>query len=501
MQLANDSWLRNLWPKALAIFVFALALWAQTDALAGVFYDDGIYLSLAKSLAEGDGFSYGHLPGDPAGVRYPFLYPFILSRLWIMWPSFPENLTLFSLFDSAALGVAAFLIARHGRRLGLSDIFTAVALLAGFAAFPLLAMVGVRFSEPMFLALFAGAFLVADSGEPSGRRALASGLLAGLAALTRSLGVAAIIGISLGYLYRNARKPALISLSVGLLILVPWAMWVSSNAGGLDPRLTSVYGTYWEGAGRMGPIEFLAGASGQVFSPVARLLLPALPGSVWLVLALTIAGLTLWGGYRGFSKAPALIASLALYAGVVTVWPYTPDRFVWIVLPWVLMLMSVGGWDLWRRGRYWRAVPVLVAAAVLFGYVPRNLNSLTHRGFAATAEGISQPFRLLVASVSLELPADAVIASADEALIALYTGRDAVPSHLSFLDGRVENPLSASQSLDFFCETGVTHIALSGHGAPAAAVVDQLVRDSTEPVQPLFAVTNGPALYTVRCRD
>ena len=84
-----------------------------------------------------DGFSYGHLPGDPAGVRYPFLYPFILSRLWIMWPSFPENLTLFSLFDSAALGVAAFLIARHGRRLGLSDIFTAVALLAGFAAFPL----------------------------------------------------------------------------------------------------------------------------------------------------------------------------------------------------------------------------------------------------------------------------------------------------------------------------------------------------------------------------
>lgn len=83
---------RRLWPGLLGLVVFAIALWAQTDALAGVFYDDGIYLSLARSLAEGEGFRYGHLPGDPAGVRYPFLYPYVLSFLWRVWPSFPANL-------------------------------------------------------------------------------------------------------------------------------------------------------------------------------------------------------------------------------------------------------------------------------------------------------------------------------------------------------------------------------------------------------------------------
>jgi hypothetical protein len=49
------------------LVVFAVALWAQTSAMVGVFYDDGIYVAIAKALAEGSGLvpqPSGLLPGS-----------------------------------------------------------------------------------------------------------------------------------------------------------------------------------------------------------------------------------------------------------------------------------------------------------------------------------------------------------------------------------------------------------------------------------------------------
>lgn len=87
---------------ALGLAVFAVALWAQTGALVGAFVDDGFYVTLAQSLAEGHGYRNLNLPGAPPHVRYPFLYPAALSLLWRLWPQFPANVALVQLFDSAA---------------------------------------------------------------------------------------------------------------------------------------------------------------------------------------------------------------------------------------------------------------------------------------------------------------------------------------------------------------------------------------------------------------
>jgi len=40
-------------------------------AMVGVFYDDGFYLSLARSLAEGHGYRLLYLPGAPEAVHHP----------------------------------------------------------------------------------------------------------------------------------------------------------------------------------------------------------------------------------------------------------------------------------------------------------------------------------------------------------------------------------------------------------------------------------------------
>ncbi len=73
----------------------------------------------------------------------------------------------------------------------------------------------------------------------------------------------------------------------------------------------------------------------------------------------------------------------------------------------------------------------------------------------------------------------------------LYTGRQSVPNHLFHWQGRTTDPLSPDAMLSFFCDAGVTHLALTGPGAEAARLAGGL--------DPLFIVTEGPALYGFQC--
>src|SRR5207247_1387475 len=65
-----------------ALAVGALALNRQ---LIGVFYDDGLYAGIAVALAQGMGYVHPHLPGAPAAVHYPPLWPVLLAPLFAMF--------------------------------------------------------------------------------------------------------------------------------------------------------------------------------------------------------------------------------------------------------------------------------------------------------------------------------------------------------------------------------------------------------------------------------
>ena len=162
----------------LSLGVFVLALWAQSDALVGVFHDDGIYVMAGKALAEGHGYRHIHLPDALPGVHHPPLYPLLLALAWRLWPAFPQNLTLFQLMDALCLAGAAWIMASHGARLGLTVPVRSGALALGFAAFPLLTILGMRLSESLFLLLAAGAVALADRESVSPKAALAAGALA-----------------------------------------------------------------------------------------------------------------------------------------------------------------------------------------------------------------------------------------------------------------------------------------------------------------------------------
>src|SRR5439155_1538442 len=71
---------------AVALCALAVGALALNRSLVGVFYDDGLYAVLARSLATGHGYSYLHLPGAPAAIHFPPLYPLVLTPLFALLP-------------------------------------------------------------------------------------------------------------------------------------------------------------------------------------------------------------------------------------------------------------------------------------------------------------------------------------------------------------------------------------------------------------------------------
>ena len=226
--------------------------------LFGLTEDDGIYLSSAKALAEGRGYILPYLPGNPPATKYPILYPWMLSLVWRWNPSFPANLPL-AISVSVAFGIA-FLMAAFAFFSGLGGLSRKEALiLTGFlAVHPLVMFFGASVLSEMPFAFFALASMsIADRAfYPDGKlsRGAVSGILAGLAALTRVLGFPIIAGIFVtGLARRSWRQLAIFSLSVAPF--AGMAAWnaifskkppspISGTCGsesGMGPRLDLLY--------------------------------------------------------------------------------------------------------------------------------------------------------------------------------------------------------------------------------------------------------------------
>src|SRR2546427_7377301 len=83
--------------------------------LVGVFYDDGLYAGLAIALGRGLGYVHPHLPGTPAAVHYPPLYPLVLAPLFRVF-SVPTAGYLGKVLNVLLAALGTGLIAWHAAR-------------------------------------------------------------------------------------------------------------------------------------------------------------------------------------------------------------------------------------------------------------------------------------------------------------------------------------------------------------------------------------------------
>ncbi len=449
--------------------------------LVGVFYDDGLYAGIAVALSHGLGYVHPHLPGTPAVVHYPPLYPCLLAPLFGAF-SVPAAAFLGKILNLLLAALAAGLIAWHATRTQLlgerAPGWLAPALVATSAlAIPVLATQAVLFSEPLFGVLLAAAIIVADA-PPAGLSLPAASGLAGLAAalalLTRSIGVAAGAGVML-FLLTARRAPWRIALAAaGPVVLagLGWGLWLLRQRRGIDPALAMNYGTYFDTVKQAGLGVFWP-ATRDLLRPLGDLTLGwvPLPGLYYLFGA---AGLAVGiYGLIGLLHRSAIGWTLVCYLLVLAVWPFPSDRFLWGVLPWLGLAWASGTVALWQRRRLRLAV-LLVSAVMGVGFGLIEVRGFAGRWWGSAAQRISANFSELLPGLA-SLPPDAVLASDDEALVWLYTRRAAVPFYVYGYRGRVETRPTPAEHRAYLERQGVTHILLSGFGSGSDEELDALL--------------------------
>jgi hypothetical protein len=196
----------------------------------GATEDDSIYFSSAKALAEGRGYILPSVPGTPPATKYPILYPLILSAVWKLNPSFPDNLP-WAIAVTVGFGfvyiVAGFVFLRRLQVLHDAEAL----LLTAFCTFhPVVLFYSASvLSDIPFAALALVAMLLADSMlEPNARARLAAlcGIVTGLSLMMRMFGLAIVAGILLAAVVRRAWKQMLF-FAAGVL---PFFLFIACRA-------------------------------------------------------------------------------------------------------------------------------------------------------------------------------------------------------------------------------------------------------------------------------
>jgi hypothetical protein len=391
--------------------------------LVGVFYDDGLYAGLAWALGHGLGYVHPHLPGTPAAVHYPPLYPLLLAPLFGALPIATAALAA-KVVNLLLAALAAGMVAWHATQSNLlgnrAPRWLAAALVAASAlAMPVLAVQAVLFAEPLFQVLLAAAVILA-AAPPAGWSERTAAALAGgaaaLALLTRSLGVTVVAGI-VAYLVVVRRAPwgdVGAAVAAGAVAVIAWGGWLVRHAAGIDPALAMNYGSYFATVRQAG-LGVLRASARDLPRPLADLVFGTLPKPLYYLFGALALAIGVCGLVRVARRSPIGFTLIGYFA-ILALWPFPPDRFLWAVLPWLVLIWVAGALALLEH-RALRLPVLVVAATIASGYAWAELRGIRGRWWGLTAAGISQNFQELLPWVET-LPQDAVLATDDEALAA-----------------------------------------------------------------------------------
>ena len=482
-----------------AAVTLAAGLLTLSHALVGVFYDDGLYAGLATALAAGHGYAHPNLPGMPGAVHYPPLYPLLLAPLFGVLPLAAAAIAA-KLFNVLLAAASAGLITWH---LLTTDVFgessprwlPPALVTAAAIAIPVLATQAVLFAEPLFALLLAAAIVCAD------RRASPwlTGAMIALALLTRSIAIAAAAGIACFMLAppRRVTPRTLIVLLLPVFVAsLAWSLWVTSKQKAIDPALALTYGSYGAVLQQTG-LSALGVSAPDLIRPLEAITLGWIPVAwVYNLLATAMLGVGLYG-LALLSRRSAIGFTLIFYLAILAIWPYPPDRFLWAVLPWLGVAWAVGALTIWGR---WRRARIPIAALALLlaaGYARYEIQGFVGRWWGTQAQAISANFAELLPVVA-NLPPSAVVATDDEALVWLYTHRQAVPLYLEHYQGRAVIRPTPAEHRAYLERMGVTHILLASATSPSAIELRALMTANPNWLTALYRWPDGRWLFAVQ---
>lgn len=228
------------WLAILLLAITGLCFYLMRPGVAGLLYDDGMYLMTAKALASGQGYRLMGIEGQPWFYKYPPLYPLCLAGVWLINPHFPANIpwlkTCNILFFISSLAVLAY----HFRRNLEFPPGICLTLLAclGFN-WHILGLTTELMTEPLFLLLTSGTIALAHHYDrqtqsktnrpPTPLQLFLLILLSVAAFYTRTMGIVLFLALAVWLWLKKQRKATLIYTALSSLLLLPWFLWSATK--------------------------------------------------------------------------------------------------------------------------------------------------------------------------------------------------------------------------------------------------------------------------------
>ncbi len=398
----------------LFIIVAGIHVAAWFAPAIGLFHDDAVYLETARSLASGHGYRIESLPTPIPQTKYPPLWPAVLA-LFVLISQNPLWLKLPALLCTAGWFALTYKLLR---RMGAGHL-SATALVLVAAASPFTVFTASHLlSEPLFALCLTASLLVMLDDRPA-----TSGILAGLATLTRSAGLPLIVAGIIVLLARRRLRSAAAFTGAALVIIAPWLGWALAHAsnhpyyGGASYVSTSIL-TSLHANEKLTVLGlnalFLAGTPFTLLSGVGN----AYAAFVTLVLYV-------WALIRRRQLIPDLF--VGFYCVMLLCWAGPPQRFVVPVFPLVL-------WILWRafqnikRKELLAACCIIALAVSVTADLTRMPNTRRFGEFAASSLPPNDWYRmqLLFGHIRDHTPPDSVILANLDPVFYLNTGRKAI---------------------------------------------------------------------------
>ena len=342
-------------PALVALSTLLVGIWTF-DAKLSLSGDNAEFITLARSLAQGDGLVYINLPDPQPATKYPFGFPLLLALPELLFPGewIPMKVWVLVLFS---LGMGAlYLLVRD--RIGWLPALAVVGLsltagksyltteVGGNVYGPLLLHYSHQvMSEAPFLAVSMVALWllqrgVGRQGVLDNRPLLIGFACAMLAYYIRSIGIT-LLGATIVYLLlqRDVRR-GLIFAGASFVAWLPWTLRNSAVGGGVYFKVLFQVNPYYPDQGMLdlyGVIDrLLNNGSAYLNTELPRLLWPFFsseggfgPVSVFVVM---LAAYTLMQAVR-FRRDLLLVLYTAFTLGVALLWFWIDVRFLFGVVP------------------------------------------------------------------------------------------------------------------------------------------------------------------------
>lgn len=430
----------------LAFVLSAYLAWQSRDMPhLGYFHDDSLYLVSARSLADGNGYRISSLPETPFQTKYPPLYPFLLSLVWRVNPSFPDVLAGAALLAwlMVPLYVAAARVALADLGVGAREAW----LLCGLIAInPYVSLFGISLlSElPFTILLIAALTLTERARRGPAWLAASAGAIAGLAYLTRSAGIVLLASGAVVLLAERRVRHALCYCAAMAPAVLGWTLWTHwHRTPGADRAMlyyTDYLGFYLRDLGSL-PLIAWKNLDILVHSLGGMVMFKLGESFAEKSVARVLAAAALVGAFRLARRRglPAYSAFAAGYLVLLVVWNFSPDeRYLLAVFPMLLASFALEFKRLaaalvaaWRSGRVAeRAITagtVALVAALAVVTVQRNVEAYTTMlpGFVRYHRSTLNADTGAYEWIRANLPDDARVLAYDDAVLYLHTGRRA----------------------------------------------------------------------------